>query len=178
MVTEDLLKKYKRQTTVQLLGKYKKLSGDDREACLQVLELRGKDTSDLRGVVEDVFKKVGDTYVVEVAPETSLTEDEALQVLESEEKFEEKKPVEVVKTKKESVIEVTKKVTKIPELTDEQRAKIDLDIERFKEGELSKKQLVISWMEFGIMKQQIDKFVDPKVVSWSYAYPIYKVHGK
>jgi len=56
MVTESLLKKYKKLTTVILLDKYKKLSGDDREACLQVLELRGKDTSDLRGVVEDKFR--------------------------------------------------------------------------------------------------------------------------
>lgn len=72
----------------------------------------------------------------------------------------------------------TPKKSSVQPFTEEQIARINADITLFREKKISKKELVVGWMEFGITKQQIDKFVDPTVVGWSYAYSIYREHGK
>ena len=78
--------------------------------------------------------------------------------------------------KKDTITQTSKK-TILP-LTEDQLSKISEDIEKFLKKEISKKQLVVGWMDFGITKQQIDKFVDPSIIGWSYVYTIYREHGK
>lgn len=50
---EELVKKFKKLTTVQLFAKVEKAKGGDREAMLQVLELRGQDTSNWRLTIKE-----------------------------------------------------------------------------------------------------------------------------
>ena len=107
MTTEQLLKKFKRQSTQVLLGKYKKFSAEEKAICLQILEQRNIDVSDLRGDAPVEFKEVNNTSVVEIAPETSLTEEEAIQVALAEDKMNEGK--ELIADKK-----TEKKATKTP----------------------------------------------------------------
>lgn len=72
----------------------------------------------------------------------------------------------------------TSKRRKVEPFTPEQKSRIDADITLFRDKKISKKDLVIGWMEFGITKQQIDKLVDSSVVGWAYAYDIYRQYGK
>jgi len=81
----------------------------------------------------------------------------------------------------EGVSEPAAKVSRKREIipfTEEQTQFVGDQIKRYEAKELSKKELVVSFMEFGITKQQIDKFVDSSILHWSYVYDIYRAHGK
>lgn len=181
---ETIVKKFKKMTTVQLLEKADKLSGLELEACCEILSARGKDVSKWSDKVrvqepeqEFIKTEVGSSIVYETAPEV-LTKAEAkvLKVAESEQKVEDKAVEKAIKELKAEEAVIKKRG--VDPLTEEQKAFLTSTTEEYQLKTITKKELVVKWIEFGIAKQQVDKFVTPTLVSWSYAYPIYKSYGK
>ena len=163
---EDTVKKFKRMGTTQLVNKIEKLSGSEKEVCIEILKQRGQDISKWT--------------IYEAEPETPLTSKEEAIIAKAEKDFDKEKKAE----KKAEQIQVLasqppKKVrATILSFTPEQQRFVDEGILSLQKGLTTKKELVLDWVNYGIAKQQIDKFVDPTVVSWSFAYPIYKANGK
>lgn len=82
-------------------------------------------------------------------------------------------------TPKSAVKTTTKKMTNKPTpFTPEQQEYVDKLVGQLVSKEVTKKDFTLSLMEYGITKQQIDKYVDSSIISWSYVYPIYKQYGK
>lgn len=180
---ENLVKKYKKMGTNQVISQLGRVTGVAKEACLEVLRSRGQDVSEWETVIEipvkeSEFRKVGSSSIFEASPEEELTQKE-LQRVQSEERILNKGLQKVVSNKDVKLDKVvTQKKISITPLTDEQSSRINQDIELYQKGEMSKRDMIVSWMNFGITKQQIDKFVDSKIVGWSYAYSVYREYGK
>lgn len=180
---QTLVKKYSKMGTGQVVSQMSRVTGNAREACLEVLRKRGQDISEWEEIVEDSVKpselrKVGSSSIFEDSPEGELTQKESQRVKIEERELDKEKSRAV--TKKEVVTSkkvIQTKTTVLP-LTSQQKDKINQDIDVYQRGEINKKDMIVSWMSFGITKQQIDKFVDPKIVGWSYAYSVYREYGK
>jgi len=91
---------------------------------------------------------------------------------------EEKTEVEIKTPKPVAVKPVTVSKRVITPFTPEQQEVVNTEIKRYQDSVISKKELVVTLMENGIAKQQIDRYVDPKILNWSYVYDIYRAHGK
>ena len=114
--------------------------------------------------IDFIQSKIGERTIYEMIPE-ELTKGEQ-EILNKAEK-ESKKEVVTKAVMTDKVVKVGRTVTP---LTEEQNDFINSSIDLYKKGELTKKELVIKFIEFGITKQQVDKFVDSTVVGWAYAY--------
>lgn len=82
---EELVKKMKKMTTAQLLAKVEKSKGEEKEAILKVLELRGQDVENLKEKVIGSDEPVVKVY--EMEQESPLTPDEQALVDAAEAKF-------------------------------------------------------------------------------------------
>lgn len=130
-------------------------------------------TGDVTKSKEDMLVKKPNGGVMYIAPEVSGE-------LESNNKSLKSTPDETksVTPKEKTVSKSVIKRKEVPEFTQGQRDFVDSQLSDYQSGKISKKETVINLMEFGIMKQQIDRFVDSKILHWSYVYDIYRVHGK
>jgi hypothetical protein len=94
---EALLKKFKKMTTPQLLVKVGKLSGEELEACVCVLEIRGADVGkykELTPVTEtvEIVNSVGPIYEYESEDELTAEEQVMLDKAEADLKLQKKEP--------------------------------------------------------------------------------------
>jgi len=78
---------------------------------------------------------------------------------------------------KESIVSQTTKKSS-QSLTEEQSNFLQQKLSELTSGSQTKRETIISLMEFGLTKQQIDKNVDDKILHWSTVYSIYRENGK
>lgn len=122
-MVEEIVKRLKKQTTVQLLAKVAKLTGEELDACLIVLEQRGQDTSKLVTVkTPRVAPKKDSRVVVEIpADDDDLTpaDKKAIEKAEKEadkaaKKADKKAPAAAASTKPKAEPKAKKDTVDVP----------------------------------------------------------------
>ncbi len=134
---------------------------------IEVCEINNQKLTDGVGKILDTVEEYSD-----------LTLDQALQIEKLLVMFKrDKKKISSQITLSNSSTTPSKK-RKGVELTEFQKEFLQQKLSELELGTKTKHEIIISLMEFGITKQQIDKNVDDKVLHWSTVYSIYRENGK